>query len=97
MARKICYAHEPDYAVPPGETLRETIEALGIDEAELAVRCGLDKKTINQIIQGTHPLSQETAIKLERATGVPARMWNNLERQYQERRKSCALRSVEKS
>jgi len=79
------YPHTPDYAVPPGATLQETIDALGMDQKELADRTGLDKKTINQIIKGAHSLSQQTAIKLERATGVPARMWNNLEMQYRER------------
>jgi plasmid maintenance system antidote protein VapI len=29
-------------------------------------------------------ISYETANKLELATGVPARMWNNLEAQYRE-------------
>jgi plasmid maintenance system antidote protein VapI len=56
-----------------------------MDQKELAIRTGLDKKTINQIIKGIHALSQQTAIKFERATGVPARMWNNLEMQFQER------------
>lgn len=82
---KELYGHSADYAVPPGSTLRETIEALGMDQKELAVRTGLSKKTINRIIKGVDPLSQETAIRLERATGVPARMWNNLEMQYRER------------
>jgi addiction module HigA family antidote len=85
MAGRRLYPHTPDYAVPPGETLRETIEALGMDQTDLAVRTGLDKKTINQIVNGKHPLTQHTAIRLERATGVPARLWNNLEMQYQER------------
>lgn len=85
MARSQRYPHEPDYAVPPGRTLQDTIAALDMDQRELAVRTGLDKKTINHIIKGSHPLSQQTAIKLERATGVPARLWNNLEMQYQER------------
>lgn len=75
----------PDYAVPPGRTLKETLETLGMDQRELAVRTGLTRKTINQIIQGKHPLSQSTALKLERVTGVPARVWNNLEMVFQER------------
>lgn len=86
MARDARYSHTPDYATPPGETLRQTIDDLGMTQADLALRVGLSAKTINQIIQGEHPLSQKTAILLERATGVPARMWNNLEMQYQERR-----------
>lgn len=86
MAQIKRYPHYPDYAVPPGTTLKETIQATGMDQKELAIRIGLDKKTVNHIINGSHPLSQQTAIKLERATGVPARIWNNLEMQYQERK-----------
>jgi HTH-type transcriptional regulator / antitoxin HigA len=85
MTIKKIYPHEPDYAVPPGRILQRTIDALGMEQKELAIRTGLDKKTINQIIKGIHVLSQQTALKLERATGVPARMWNNLEMQYRER------------
>ena len=77
--------YKPDYAVPPGETLQETLEALGMTQAQLAVRTGLTPKTINQIVKGGHALSLETAIKLERATGVPAHVWNALEMSYRER------------
>src|SRR5438132_3700174 len=78
------YGYEPDYAVPPGQTLQETIDALGIDQRELAVRSGLSAKHINQIIKGIAPITHDTAIRLERVTGVPARMWNNLEANYRE-------------
>jgi HTH-type transcriptional regulator / antitoxin HigA len=78
------YSYEPDYAVVPGETLQETIGALGIDQRELAARSGLSAKTINQIIKGLAPISHDTSIRLERVTGVPARMWNNLESNYRE-------------
>ena len=79
------YPHEPDYAVPPGETLEETIEALGIDQRSLAIRAGLSEKHVSRIINGHAAITHETAIKLERVTGVPARMWNNLEMNYRER------------
>ncbi len=85
MSAKVTYNHEPDYAVPPGETLLETLEELGMNQKELATKTGLTRKTINQIVKGKHPLSQDTAIKLDRVTGVPARIWNNLEMKYQER------------
>ncbi|MCA9444707.1 MAG: helix-turn-helix domain-containing protein [Candidatus Omnitrophica bacterium] len=85
MSRNNGYPHDPDYAVPPGQTLLESIQELGMDQRELALRTGLHAKTVNEIIKGKHPLSQQTAIKLERVTGVPARMWNNLEMLYQER------------
>ena len=78
------YRYEPDYAVPPGATLQETIDALGIDQRELAVRTGLSARHINQIIKGHAPITHDTALRMERVTGVPARMWNNLEANYRE-------------
>jgi addiction module HigA family antidote len=84
------YPYEPDYAVPPGQTLQETIHAQGIDQRELAVRTGLSAKHVNQIIKGVAPITHDTAIRLERVTGIPARMWNNLEANYQELRARLA-------
>lgn len=74
----------PNYAVPPGETLLDTLEALGMSQAELADRTGRPKKTINEIIKGKSEITSETALQLERVLGVPAGFWNNLERNYQE-------------
>jgi addiction module HigA family antidote len=74
----------PNYAVPPGETLLETIEALGMTQAELAGRTGRPKKTINEIIKGKAAITPETALQFERVLGVPTSFWNNLERNYQE-------------
>jgi addiction module HigA family antidote len=84
-AMKKRYPHEPDYAVAPGEVLQETIDALGMTQADLAKRTGLSKKTVNQIIQGREPVSHDSALRLERVTGVAARVWNNLEAAYRER------------
>ena len=78
------YAYDPDYSVAPGKTLQETIDSLGMDQRKLATRTGLSPKHINQIVQGVAPISHETAIRLERVTSVPARMWNNLETNYRE-------------
>ena len=40
----------PDSPVPPGETLRETLESLGMKQVELAKRMNRPVKTINEII-----------------------------------------------
>jgi len=77
--------YEPDYAVPPGETLLETIEHSGMTQTELAERTGRPKKTINEIIKGKTAITPETARQLERVLGVPASFWNNLERNYREK------------
>lgn len=73
-----------DIAIPPGETLLETIEALGMSQIELAERMGMAKKTINEIIKGKAPITPETSLKLESVLGASANFWNNLEANYQE-------------
>lgn len=72
----------PDYAVPPGDTVLELIESLGISQSEFAERTGRPKKTINEIIKGKAAITPETALQFERVLGVPANMFNSLEQQY---------------
>jgi HTH-type transcriptional regulator/antitoxin HigA len=79
------FEHRPDYAVPPGETLRDTLEAKDMSQAELARRTGLSTKHVNQVIQGVVALTPEMALALEHVLGVPARMWNALEANYRQR------------
>lgn len=74
----------PDRVSSPGETLRETLEALPLSQTELAVRTGMSIKHVNQLVAGTASLTHDTAIKLERATGVPAGTWNALESSYRD-------------
>ncbi len=75
---------KPEYASPPGETLAETIEAMGLTQSELARRMGRPIKTINEIIQGKAALTADTSLELERVLGVPAYIWNGLESNYRE-------------
>lgn len=84
MSRQEQSQFEPDYAVPPGETLQDTLDALGMSQAELAERTGRTTKTINEIIKGKAPITPETALQLEKVLRVPASFWNNLERNYRE-------------
>ena len=75
----------PDYAVPPGETLVELLEERNMSQAELARHTDLSAKHINQIVKGHTPISSDVAFRFERVTGVPGRLWLNLENRYQER------------
>jgi addiction module HigA family antidote len=84
MAEKPSFAYTPQDRTPPGDTLAETLDALGMTQVELADRVGLSRKTINQIIQGIAPITAETAVKLETALGTPAAFWLNLDANYQE-------------
>lgn len=76
--------YEPDSVSPPGETLLETLEFIGMTQKELADRTGRAQKTINRIIKGEDPITPETAIQLERVLRIPAGFWNNRERLYRQ-------------
>jgi addiction module HigA family antidote len=84
LTAKKRYEFEPDYAIPPGETLKEVMESLDMTQKELAIRTGLTVQSLNRIFKGAQPVTYDTANKLELATGIRARLWNNLEAQYQE-------------
>src|SRR5262245_25499825 len=74
----------PDYAVPPGKALLETIQALGMSQAKLAQRTGRPLKTINEIIKGKAAITPETALQLQHVLGVDAGLWNERQRKYRE-------------
>jgi len=68
----------------PGDTIEETIQELGMSQAELAERLGRSIPKLNELVKGKAPITKETATKLEYVLGVPAGFWLNLERAYQD-------------
>lgn len=72
----------PDIAIPPGETLAETLETLGMSQAELARRADRPVQAINEIIRGVKEITPETALQFERVLGVSAHVWINLDANY---------------
>ena len=94
MTTTTSHAFRPDYAIPPGETLRDRLGQIDVSQADLAARSGLSTKHVNQIIQGIAPITQETAVILERVTGMPAGIWNRLEGAYRETLVRAKLREL---
>ncbi|MCG8018663.1 MAG: HigA family addiction module antitoxin [Candidatus Thiodiazotropha sp. 'RUGA'] len=86
MGNQATNTYQPDYAVTPGEVLEYELELRRMSKAELAKRTGLTEKHINSIVKskGKSAITPETAIKLERALGMPVEYWLNLEANYQE-------------
>jgi HTH-type transcriptional regulator/antitoxin HigA len=84
MSKIESHPFRPDYVSPPGDTLRDRLTELNVSQAELAARAGLSTKHVNQIMQGLAPITLETAIVLERITGMPASFWNRREADYRE-------------
>lgn len=68
---------------PPGEFLREELEARGWSQTELAEIIGRPVRLINELIAGKKAITPETAIQLGDSLGTGPELWMNLESQYQ--------------
>lgn len=67
---------------PPGDTIQEHIDFIGMSQAELAERMGRPKEKINDVIKGREPISTATAFQLEKVLGIAASFWLNRENTY---------------
>ena len=76
--------YNPDYVVPPGKTLEETLVSKGMFLYDLVFLTGLTEEEIGKIIDGTLPITQNIAEKLELGVGIPARFWLAREKSYRE-------------
>nr|WP_323252942.1 HigA family addiction module antitoxin [Spirulina sp. CCNP1310] len=75
-------AFSPDWVSPPGETIADLLEERDWTQAQLAERLGYTTKHISQLINGKAPITEDTALKLERVLGSNAVFWLNREAQY---------------
>lgn len=71
-----------DLPIPPGEILQEELDARGMTQRELASRMTKPPQAVNEIIRGKKAITPETALGLEKALGIPAEFWVNLEATY---------------
>lgn len=72
----------PSVAIAPGETIKENMKFLGMNQRELASRLDITTKHLSNIINGKVPITNETALKLENVIGPSAQFWMNLETNY---------------
>jgi HTH-type transcriptional regulator/antitoxin HigA len=70
-------------AIPPGDSIRENMEMLGMNQEELAARLGITTKHLSHVLNGFSPVTYETALRLESVIGASAEFWMNLEMHYQ--------------
>ena len=74
---------QSDVAIHPGEILADELAARTMTQVELAGRMGRPVQAINEIINGKKAITAATALELEKALGVPAHVWVNLQGQYE--------------
>lgn len=84
MTDPIKNEYRPDFVTPPGDTLQEILDTMGMTKVELADRIGKTQKFVIDIIKHGATITPITAMELEKVLGTPASFWNNRERRYRE-------------
>lgn len=74
--------HAPAEVFPPGEFIRDELEARDWTQADLAKILGKPLPAVNELIAGKKAITPETARALAAAFGTSADLWMNLESAY---------------
>ena len=74
--------HIPIEVFPPGEFLKEELEARGWSQVDLAAILGRDERLVSEIVSGKRAITPETARGLASAFGTTPNLWMNLESTY---------------
>jgi len=72
----------PVEAFPPGEFIKDELEARGWEQRDLAEIMGRPDRLVSELIAGKRALTPETAQQLGQAFGTGAQLWLNLESAY---------------
>jgi addiction module HigA family antidote len=68
--------------IHPGEFLAETLEELGLSQAQFARAIGVSPMRISHVVNGTRPVTAELALLFGRALDQSPQYWRNLQADY---------------
>ena len=77
--------------IHPGEFLRETLEELGIAQAQFARTINVSPMRISHVVNGTRPVTAELALLFARAFNQSPQFWLNLQATYDLKNAEAAL------
>ncbi len=83
MATELFKSQGVDTPIHPGEILGEEIEVRELTVRELALQMRRPARGLAEIVSGRRSLTAEWALDLERALGISARFWMNLQSAYE--------------
>ena len=75
-------ARVPFVATHPGELIKDELKERKLTQKKLAEMTGIKASVISETISGKRSVSMNMAVALEKALGIPAEMWMNLQTQY---------------
>lgn len=68
--------------IHPGEFLAETLQELGISQAQFARAIGVSPMRVSHVVNGARPVTAELALRFGRALGQSPQYWLNLQASY---------------
>ena len=83
-------------AFPPGEYIKDEIEARGWTQCDLARVLGRSEPKVSELINGKRAVTVQTARELGAAFGTSAEVWLNLEAQWRLQQDSPPVEAVER-
>lgn len=72
----------PIFATHPGEILLDELQAINISQSDFAKQIGYKKSQLNEIIKGKRNVNVELALLLEKALGIDADYWLEIQKNY---------------
>ncbi len=72
----------PHTVFPPGEIIKDELEARGWTQARFAEILGRPHQVVNGILNGKREITPETALQIAAALGSSAEMWVRMEAEY---------------
>src|SRR3954469_13695439 len=86
----------PAEVFPPGDYIREELEARGWTQMDLAKIIGRTQPAVNEMITGKRGITPESALALAAAFGTSAEFWMNLETMYSLAHAEADVKSIRK-
>lgn len=72
----------PFVATHPGELIKDELKERNMTQKELSELTGIKPSVLSETINGKRSVSLSVAMALEKALGISAEMWMNLQTQY---------------
>ena len=72
----------PFLATHPGELIKDELIERRMTQKQLAIAAGIAESVLSETINGKRNISLNTALALEKALGISADYWMNMQTQY---------------
>ena len=72
----------PYVATHPGEMIKDELKERNMTQKQLSELTGIKPSVLSETINGKRSVSLSVAMALEKALGIPAEIWMNLQTQY---------------